>query len=261
MERKKGKERLDRLVVARGLAESRERARALILAGSVTVNGNPADKAGALFSENAEIALRTADHPYVSRGGLKLEGALDAFRLDVTGFVALDVGASTGGFTDCLLRRGARKVYAVDVGYGQFAWKLRQDERVVLLERTNIRHVTGDHVGEAVDLAVIDVSFISLRLVIPAVLPLVGAEGWILPLIKPQFEAGRDEIGKRGVVRDPAVHREVIEKIDAFVRERGIRVLGTCESPIKGPEGNREFFLLGKKELEGPIRREEQTGP
>jgi len=252
---------LDRLVVARGLAESRERARALILAGSVTVNGAPADKAGALVSENADIALRTADHPYVSRGGLKLEGALDAFRLDVTGFTALDVGASTGGFTDCLLRRGTRKVYAVDVGYGQFAWKLRQDERVVLLERTNIRHVTGDHIGEAVDLAVIDVSFISLRLVIPVVLPLVRTEGWILSLIKPQFEAGRDEIGKRGVVRDPAVHRTVIEKIDAFVREQGVRVLGTCESPITGPEGNREFFLLGKKETVEPIHREGTVGP
>jgi len=248
MERKKGRERLDRLVVERGLADSRERARALILAGSVTVDGDPASKAGALVPENARIALREADHPYVSRGGLKLAGALESFGLNVTGFVALDAGASTGGFTDCLLQKGARKVYAVDVGYGQFAWKLRRDERVVLFERTNIRHVTGDLIKEAVDLAVIDVSFISLRLVIPAVLPLLRAGGWLLPLIKPQFEAGRNQVGKRGVVRDPAVHRDVIEKVSTFVGEQGFRVFGTCDSPLTGPEGNREFFLLGKKE-------------
>ena len=252
MEPKKGRQRLDRLVVERGLADSRERARALILAGSVTVDGEPASKAGALVPENAPITLREADHPYVSRGGLKLAGALESFGLDVTGFMALDAGASTGGFTDCLLQKGARKVYAVDVGYGQFAWKLRRDERVVLLERTNIRHVTGDLIKEAVDLAVIDVSFISLRLVIPAVLPFLRAGGWLLPLIKPQFEAGRDQVGKRGVVRDPAVHRDVIEKVSAFVGEQGFRVIGTCDSPLTGPEGNREFFLLGKKEKEEP---------
>ena len=160
-----GRERLDRLMVARGLAESRERARALILAGSVRIDGNPAGKAGTMVPEHAVIEVRTPDHPYVSRGGLKLEGALDAFGIDVTGLVALDAGASTGGFTDCLLRRGAARVYAVDVGYGQFAWKLRQDSRVILLERTNIRHVTGEEIGEPLDLAVIDVSFISLKLV------------------------------------------------------------------------------------------------
>jgi 23S rRNA (cytidine1920-2'-O)/16S rRNA (cytidine1409-2'-O)-methyltransferase len=246
-----GRERLDRLMVARGLAGSRERARALILAGSVLVDGLPAGKAGTLVAENAAIEVRTPDHPYVSRGGLKLEGALDAFGIEVTGLVALDAGASTGGFTDCLLRRGAARVYAVDVGYGQFAWKLRQDSRVVLLERTNIRYVTGREIGEPLDLAVIDVSFISLKLVLPPVLALLRRGGMVLPLIKPQFEAGKDQVGKKGVVRDPEVHREVVDGIVSFARDLGIAVEGTCESPITGPEGNREFFLFGRKETEG----------
>ncbi len=242
-----GRERLDRLMVARGLAESRERARALILAGSVRVDGNPAGKAGTMVPEHAVIEVRTPDHPYVSRGGLKLEGALDAFGIDVTGLVALDAGASTGGFTDCLLRRGAARVYAVDVGYGQFAWKLRQDSRVILLERTNIRHVRGEEIGEPLDLAVIDVSFISLKLVLPPVLALLRNGGMVLPLIKPQFEAGKDRVGKKGVVRDPEVHREVVDGIVSFARDLGIAVESTCESPITGPEGNREFFLFGRK--------------
>lgn len=235
-------------MVARGLAGSRERARALILAGSVLVDGRPADKAGTLVPESAVIDVRTADHPYVSRGGVKLEGALDAFGIDVAGVIALDAGASTGGFTDCLLRRGAAKVYAVDVGYGQFAWKLRRDSRVILLERTNIRHVTGEKIGEALDLAVIDVSFISLKLVLPPVLALLREEGMVLPLIKPQFEAGKDQVGKKGVVRDPEVHRAVVDGIVSFARDLGIAVEGTCESPITGPEGNREFFLFGRKQ-------------
>lgn len=238
-------------MVARGLAGSRERARALILAGSVLVDGLPAGKAGSLVAENAAIEVRTPDHPYVSRGGLKLEGALDAFGIDVTGLVALDAGASTGGFTDCLLRRGAARVYAVDVGYGQFAWKLRQDSRVVLLERTNIRYVTEKEIAEPLDLAVIDVSFISLKLVLPPVLALLRRGGMVLPLIKPQFEAGKDQVGKKGVVRDPEVHREVVDGIVSFARDLGIAVEGTCESPITGPEGNREFFLFGRKETGG----------
>ncbi len=235
------------LLVDRGLAASRERARALILAGAVLVNEEPADKAGALIAEGAAVRVRGEDHPYVSRGGVKLRGALDAFGIGVEGLAALDVGASTGGFTDCLLQAGARRVYAVDVGYGQIAWKLRNDPRVVLFERTNIRHFQGVGVDEPVDIATIDTSFISLRLVVPPALRFVRDGGAILALVKPQFEAGKTEVGKRGVVRDPSVHARVLEELKTFFAEQGLSVKGSWESPLAGPEGNREFFIYAVK--------------
>ncbi len=248
MDKKKQKVRLDLLLVERGICPSRERARALILSGAVCVDGQPVDKAGTAVSEEVEIFIRGEDNPYVSRGGLKLRGALDRFGLDVRGLVALDVGASTGGFTDCLLQAGASKVYAVDVGYGQFAWSLRRDERVVLFERTNIRFFSGEGIEDPIDLVTIDTSFISLKLVIPAVLRLLGKPAWILALIKPQFEAGYGEVGKKGVVKDPVLHQKIVEEIADFCRGLGLRVVGTCESPLVGPAGNKEFFLYCVKE-------------
>ena len=247
MKEKSPKVRLDRLLMDRGLVASRERARALILAGVVLVNEEPVDKAGALIAEGAAVRIRGEDHPYVSRGGVKLKGALDSFGIGVKGYSALDVGASTGGFTDCLLQEGARKVYAVDVGYGQIAWKLRNDSRVVLFERTNIRHFSGVGVEEPVDIAVIDTSFISLRLVIPSVLQFVREGGIILALVKPQFEVGKGEVGKKGVVRDPALHLRVVGELASFCAELDLSVRGTCESPLTGPEGNREFFIWAVK--------------
>ncbi|HTZ41522.1 MAG TPA: TlyA family RNA methyltransferase [Syntrophales bacterium] len=247
MKEKSPKTRLDRILVDRGLVASRERARALILAGVVLVNEEPVDKAGALVAEGAAVRIRGEDHPYVSRGGVKLKGAIDAFGIGVKGCSALDVGASTGGFTDCLLQEGARKVYAVDVGYGQIAWKLRNDPRVVLFERTNIRHFSGVGVEEPVDIAVIDTSFISLRLVIPSVLRFVKNGGTLLALVKPQFEVGKGEVGKKGVVRDPALHLKVVGDLASFCAELGLSVRGTCESPLTGPEGNREFFIWAVK--------------
>ncbi|HPC74601.1 MAG TPA: TlyA family RNA methyltransferase, partial [Syntrophales bacterium] len=213
---KSAKVRLDRLLVDRGIAPTRERAKALILAGIVMVGETRVVKAGALVATDAEVRLRREDHPYVSRGGVKLRSALDTFGIDVTGLVALDVGASTGGFTDCLLQGGAKKVYAVDVGYGQFAWKLRNDKRVVLFEKTNIRFFDGRGIEDSVDIAVVDTSFISLKLVLPRVAALVGEKARILALIKPQFEVGRGEVGKKGVVADPAVHARVIEDMAEF---------------------------------------------
>jgi 23S rRNA (cytidine1920-2'-O)/16S rRNA (cytidine1409-2'-O)-methyltransferase len=248
MKEKSPKVRLDKLLVDRGLVASRERARALILAGAVLVNEEPVDKAGALIAEGAAIRIRGEDHPYVSRGGVKLKGALDTFGIRVEGLSALDVGASTGGFTDCLLQDGARRVYAVDVGYGQIAWKLRNDPKVILFERTNIRHFQGVGVEEPVDIAVIDTSFISLKLVIPSVLQFVREGGTILALVKPQFEVGKGEVGKKGVVRDPAVHLRVVGELAAFFAEQGLSVRGTCESPLTGPEGNKEFFIWAVKE-------------
>jgi 23S rRNA (cytidine1920-2'-O)/16S rRNA (cytidine1409-2'-O)-methyltransferase len=248
MKEKSPKVRLDKLLVDRGLVASRERARALILAGAVLVNEEPVDKAGALIAEGAAIRIRGEDHPYVSRGGVKLKGALDTFDIRVEGLSALDVGASTGGFTDCLLQDGARRVYAVDVGYGQIAWKLRNDPKVILFERTNIRHFQGVGVEEPVDIAVIDTSFISLKLVIPSVLQFVREGGTILALVKPQFEVGKGEVGKKGVVRDPAVHLRVVGELAAFFAEQGLSVRGTCESPLTGPEGNKEFFIWAVKE-------------
>lgn len=251
IEKRAGKVRLDTLLVERGICQSRERARALILCGSVIVKGEPVTKAGALFPPEADIEIRGSDNPYVSRGGLKLKAALEAFRIDAAGMVGLDVGASTGGFTDCLLQSGAARVYSVDVGYGQLAWKIRQDPRVVSIERTNIRYYNGSGIEEPIDIAVVDASFISLKLVIPAVLRLVPAGAIILALIKPQFEAGRGEVGKKGVVRDPSVHERVVADIRAFFENLPLEVKGTIESPILGSEGNREFFICAVKK-KGP---------
>jgi 23S rRNA (cytidine1920-2'-O)/16S rRNA (cytidine1409-2'-O)-methyltransferase len=239
--------RLDQLLLARGLAQSRERARALILAGDVTVAGRPMTKAGTLVDDQSDIAVRTADHPWVGRGGLKLDHALDAFHLDVTGRVALDVGASTGGFTDVLLQRGARRVVALDVGHGQLAWRLRTDERVTVIERLNARHLRRDDLPPdlpAVDLVTIDVSFISLRHILPAVAPLVATGGHVVALVKPQFEAGRDEVGKGGVITDETIHARVIDEVTRAAGEVGLERLGLEPSPVAGVAGNREFFLL-----------------
>ena len=240
------RERLDKLLVDRGLAPSRERARALILAGKVEVAGQVASKAGAMIDLAAAIALREEDHPYVSRGALKLEKGLSAFSIEPAGTTALDVGASTGGFTDLLLKRGARRVYAIDVGYGQLAWSLRGDPRVVVLERTNVRAMDLALVPEPCDLAVIDVSFISLTLVLPRIVELMRPPAGkpIVALVKPQFEAGREHVGKGGVVRDPAAREGAIEKVRAWARERGFGVGDAVESPITGPAGNVEYLLL-----------------
>lgn len=235
---------MDVLLVERGLAESREKAKRLIMAGEVLVGDRVVDKPGTRVAEDAEIRLR-ATLPYVSRGGLKLEAALDRFGVAVAGKVAADVGASTGGFTDCLLQRGAARVYAIDVGYGQLAWKLRNDPRVVVLERTNIRYL--ESLPEPVDLATVDVSFISLELVLPVVVRLLKPEGEIIALIKPQFEAGREHVGKGGVVRDPEVHRSVLERITAWALEHGLAVRGLMRSPLKGPAGNVEFLAYLSK--------------
>jgi 23S rRNA (cytidine1920-2'-O)/16S rRNA (cytidine1409-2'-O)-methyltransferase len=241
------KPRLDRLLVERGLAASRQRAAALILAGRVTVEGRRAAKAAQQVAADARVEVLEEDEGYVSRGGLKLAGALDAFSLSVAGLVAMDVGASTGGFTDCLLRRGARRVYAVDVGYGQLAWSLRQDARVVVLERTNVRYLERKQIPEPVDLATIDTSFISLTKVIPRVLQFLSENARLLALIKPQFEVGRGLVGKGGVVRQPELHQRVVSELDCFCRDQGLTVEGVVESPLLGPKGNREFFILAKK--------------
>lgn len=237
------KQRLDLLLVEKGLAESREKAKAIIMSGIVYVNGQKADKPGADFPPEALIEVRGETLRYVSRGGLKLEKALQVFPIQLAGKLCADIGASTGGFTDCMLQNGARKVYAVDVGYGQLAWKLRQDPRVVNLERTNIRYVTAQQIPEPPDFISIDVSFISLTLVLPVALHLLQPQGALVCLIKPQFEAGREKVGKNGVVRDPDVHREVIDKVITFARQIGFTVKGLDYSPVKGPEGNIEYLL------------------
>jgi 23S rRNA (cytidine1920-2'-O)/16S rRNA (cytidine1409-2'-O)-methyltransferase len=232
--------RLDILLVERGLAASREQARRLILAGQVRAGDRVADKAGAWVAEDVALSVVTPP-PFVSRGGLKLAAALDAFALDVQGLIAADVGASTGGFTDCLLQRGAARVYAIDVGYGQLAWRLRQDERVVVLERTNIRYLEA--LPEPCDLATVDVSFISLRLVLPAVRRLLKSNGRVIALVKPQFEAGRDQVGKGGVVRDAQVHRRVLRDLLEWAQGAGFAPRGLIPSPLLGPAGNVEFLL------------------
>ncbi len=237
------KERLDVLLVKRNLADSREKAKAVIMAGEVYVDNQKEDKAGSMFEDTARIEVRGNTLPYVSRGGLKLEKAMTHFQVTLQDKICLDVGASTGGFTDCMLQNGAKKVYAIDVGHGQLAWKLRNDPRVVCMEKTNIRYVLPEHVGEEADFASIDVSFISLTKVLIPVRDLLGEQGEIVCLIKPQFEAGREKVGKKGVVRDPAVHLEVIEKVIAYARSIGFAVLGLEFSPIKGPEGNIEYLL------------------
>ena len=245
------KQRLDRLLVARGLAPSRQRAQALIMAGKILVNNRTVDKAGYLVGPNDGIELKGKDIPYVSRGGLKLEGALQSFALNPSGLVCLDVGASTGGFTDCLLQNGAARIYAVDVGYGQLAWKLRQDPRVTVIERTNIRHMPTDAIAEPVDLATIDVSFISLKIVVPAVAGFLKNGAHILALIKPQFEVGKGQVGKGGVVKDANLHTRVIQSLTAFFVERGFLNESVIPSPILGPKGNREFFILLQHRPEG----------
>lgn len=238
----KSKERLDVLLTEQGHAESRSKAQALIMAGLVYVDGQKVDKPGYPVIDTQAVEVRGAACPYVSRGGLKLEKALRDFGVDPTGFVCSDSGASTGGFTDCLLQQGARKVFAIDVGYGQLAWKLRSDPRVVCMERTNIRSVTPADLGELLDLSVVDVSFISLKLVLPVIHALLKPNGQVLCLIKPQFEAGKDKVGKKGVVRDPAVHCEVLERFLLTAAELGFVVCGLTYSPVKGPEGNIEFL-------------------
>jgi 23S rRNA (cytidine1920-2'-O)/16S rRNA (cytidine1409-2'-O)-methyltransferase len=240
------RERLDKLLVDRGLAASRDRAAALVMAGSVLVEGQPATKPGAQIDPSAQITLKEQDHPYVSRGALKLVKGLDSFEIDPTGFVCLDIGASTGGFTDVLLRRGATKVYAIDVGYGQLAWSLRSDPRVVTIERENVRNMDLALVPEPADLAVIDTSFISLTLVLPRVKDLLRPpEGKpIVALVKPQFEVGRDQVGKGGVVRDLAARRGAVDKVRAWAVENGFTAHEDVESPITGPAGNVEYLLL-----------------
>ncbi|MBR0359895.1 MAG: TlyA family RNA methyltransferase [Clostridia bacterium] len=240
--------RLDVYLTEKGLTTSRERAKALIMAGQVYIKNQKCDKAGTMLDENeTEVEVRGEQLKYVSRGGLKLEKAMQEFPITLDGKVTMDIGASTGGFTDCMLQNGARKVYAVDVGYGQFAWKLRSDERVVNMERTNIRYVTPDDIGEPIDFASIDVSFISLKLVLPAAYNLLSPDGEIVALIKPQFEAGKGQVGKKGVVRDKTIHFDVIRGVLDFATENGFKLLGLSFSPIKGPEGNIEYLAYIRK--------------
>lgn len=257
------KERLDVLLFSRGLAESREKAKRMIMEGNVFVSGQREDKCGTKFDVTAPIEVRGQTLRYVSRGGLKLEKAMQSFPIDLSGKVCMDIGASTGGFTDCMLQNSAAKVYAVDVGYGQFAWKLRSDPRVICMEKTNIRYVTLEDIGQPIDFASCDVSFISLRLVLPAAAALLKSSGEMVCLIKPQFEAGREQVGKKGVVRDPAVHAAVIRSVADYCHTAGFRILGLDFSPVKGPEGNIEYLIFIRKE-EGadeidPIQSAEAT--
>ena len=236
------KKRLDVLLVEQGYADSRTKAQAIIMSGQVYVDGQKADKPGMSFDETLPLEVRGATCPYVSRGGLKLEKALRDFGVDPTGFVCSDSGASTGGFTDCLLQQGAKKVFAIDVGYGQLDWKIRSDPRVVVMERTNVRYVTPEQLGEPLDLSVVDVSFISLKIVLPVIKTFLKSTGQVLCLIKPQFEAGKDKVGKKGVVRDPQTHKEVLDGFVTLANELGFKILGLTFSPVKGPEGNIEFL-------------------
>ena len=259
MAEKVEKERLDVLLVQQGLANSRELAKAYIMAGNVYVDGQKEDKAGTKVAVTAKLEVKGNQMKYVSRGGYKLEKAMDVFGIRLDGKICLDIGASTGGFTDCMLQNGASKVYAIDVGYGQFAWKLRNDERVVCLEKTNVRYVTHEQVPDEGDFASIDVSFISLTKVLPAVLGVLGEKGQLVCLIKPQFEAGREKVGKKGVVRDSSVHREVIEMIVEYVRTQRLVILGLDFSPIKGPEGNIEYLIYLDKSRSGMHEDEVQA--
>ncbi len=237
------KKRLDVLLVEQGYVDTRTKAQAIIMSGQVYVEGQKADKPGTSFEETASIEVRGAACPYVSRGGLKLEKALRDFGVEPTGFVCSDSGASTGGFTDCLLQQGAKKVFAIDVGYGQLDWKIRSDPRVVVMERTNVRYVTPEQLGEPLDLSVIDVSFISLKIVLPVIKTfLKPTAGQVLCLIKPQFEAGKEKVGKKGVVRDPETHKEVLDNFVELAKNTGFTILGLTFSPVKGPEGNIEFL-------------------
>ena len=255
MGEKAAKERLDVLLVDSGLVSSREMAKRHIMAGEVFVNGQREDKPGSFFAlEGLKLELKADTLPYVSRGGLKLEKALKVFPIDLNAAVCIDIGSSTGGFTDCMLQNGAAKVYAVDSGTNQLAWKLRSDERVVCMEKTNFRYVTGKDIPEPIDFASADVSFISLSKILPAAYPLLKEEACMVCLIKPQFEAGREKVGKKGVVRDPKVHEEVIENVTASAKELGFAVLGLDFSPVRGPEGNIEYLLyLTKKRTQDAV--------
>ena len=244
------KKRLDVLLVEKGLAESREKAKASIMAGIVYVNGEKEDKAGSTFAETASIEVRGKTLKYVSRGGLKLEKAMQVFPIELEGKVCMDVGASTGGFTDCMLQNGAVKVYSVDVGYGQLAWKLREDERVICMEKTNIRYVKPEDIDDKIEFASVDVSFISLSKVLPPLRDLLKEDAEVVCLIKPQFEAGREKVGKKGVVRDKSVHVEVIENVSCFALTSGFEILGLDFSPVKGPEGNIEYLIHLRKTAE-----------
>lgn len=247
------KERLDVILVKQGFAPSREKAKAILMAGDVFVDGQREDKAGTTFDESKiHIEVKGSTLKYVSRGGLKLEKAMAQFPITLDHAICMDIGASTGGFTDCMLQNGADKVYAVDVGFGQLAWKLRSDERVVCMEKTNFRYVTPEDIGEAIDFASVDVSFISLTKILIPARNLLREQGCMVCLIKPQFEAGREKVGKKGVVRDPSVHTEVIHKVIDFVDMIGFKVKGLTYSPIKGPEGNIEYLLFIKKKTEIP---------
>lgn len=241
------KERLDVLLVKNGVFESRERARACIMAGEIFIDDIRVDKCGEKVKESSNIVFKGQKLPYVSRGGLKLEKAIKSFNIDLTATICFDIGASTGGFTDCMLQKGAKKVYAIDVGYGQFAWKLRTDARVVCMERTNVRYVTPENVDDFGNFASIDVSFISLKTVIPPVVNLLLETGEVVALIKPQFEAGRDKVGKKGVVKEAATHKEVIYGIVNFLKKQGLRIIDLDFSPIKGPEGNIEYLVYFTK--------------
>ena len=252
------KQRLDAELVARGIIQSREQAKAAIMAGQVYVNNQKADKAGESVSPEDKIEFRGEKLSYVSRGGLKLEKAMELYGFKLDNKICMDVGASTGGFTDCMLQKGATKVYSIDVGYGQLAWKLRQDERVVNLERTNVRYITNEQVPDIVDFVSIDVSFISLGLVIPVLVPFLSDEAMMVCLVKPQFEAGKDKVGKHGVVRDPATHIEVLERAVGFAKNAGFGIVGLEFSPIKGPQGNIEYLMvLTRKEPELSVTSEE----
>ena len=240
------KNRLDLILVQKGLVRSRQRARAIIMAGKVLVNEQPVDKPGFFVSQEDRIQLKGTDIFFVSRGGLKLEAALQELPLEVTGSICIDVGASTGGFTDCLLQHGAERVYAVDVGYGQLAWKLRQDPRVIVIERTNVRYITADAIPNPVDLITVDVSFISLKMVIPALIQFMKSDASILALIKPQFEVGKNQVGKGGVVKKPELHQKVIKDLSEFFESIKLAPLSVYPSPVLGPKGNREFFMVLK---------------
>jgi 23S rRNA (cytidine1920-2'-O)/16S rRNA (cytidine1409-2'-O)-methyltransferase len=243
------KERLDKLLVEKGMVQSRDRARALIMEGRVTVDGQALEKPGTLVRTDAHPQIQGEDLPYVSRGGLKLEAALKAFEVDPEGKVVIDVGASTGGFTDCVLQKGAKKVYAIDVGYGQLAWRLQKDSRVINLERRNIRYLKREEVPEEADLILVDTSFISIEKFLPHLVGFLKEEGDLLCLIKPQFEVGKGEVGKGGVVRDSKLHQKVVDRISQFSQGLGLNVGGIIESPLLGPKGNKEFFIRLKKSI------------
>ena len=251
------KKRLDVLLVEQGYADTRTKAQAIIMSGQVYVEGQKADKPGTSYEETVSLEVRGATCPYVSRGGLKLEKAMQNFPITLADKTTMDIGASTGGFTDCMLQNGAKKVFSVDVGYGQLAWKLRQDERVCNMERTNIRYVTPEDIGCEIDFASIDVSFISLKLVLPVAFNLLSEDGELVALIKPQFEAGREQVGKKGVVRDINVHYSVVETVLDFARSTGFHIAGLSYSPIKGPEGNIEYLAyLTKKDSDDIFTKE-----